>query len=156
MSLEDRLESGLPSAWRPDQEDPDLLVGTVADIDFGVSEYTDSGKYPIIVIVDEKTNEEKAVHAFHSVLANELKRQKPQIGERIGIKFLGEQPTKPGSKFKSYIGYRVKVERETSTFDWDKIDAAPDPEPAAATPQEPVTVPAGAGDDDIPFGPVAW
>src|SRR5687767_466240 len=100
MSLEDRLESGLPSAWRPDQEDPDLIIGEVVDIQVGTSDYD---PYPLIVIKQDD-GEEKAIHGFHTVLKNELLRQKPQIGERIGIKYLGEQATKPGSKFKSFIG----------------------------------------------------
>jgi hypothetical protein len=143
--LEDRLESGLPSAWRPDKEDPDILIGKVVSIEQGTSDYE---PYPLIVI-EQDDGEEKAVHGFHTVLKNELIRQKPQPGERIGIKYLGEQPTKPGSKFKSFIGYRVKVDRQQAEFDWSKVGVVePDPEPA---PQVEVTVPAGAGEDDIPF-----
>jgi hypothetical protein len=148
VSLEDRLESGLASAWRPDQEDPDVIIGEVTEISFASSDYE---PYPLIVIRQEDGTE-KAVHAFHTVLKNELLRQKPNIGERIGIKYLGEQPTKPGSKFKSFIGYRVKVDRKAGTFDWNQVgqpsadvDPYQQPEPAA------VTVPEGAGDDDIPF-----
>lgn len=147
--LEERLEAGLPEAWRPDKKDDDLLIGEVVDIDVGTSDY---GPYPLIVIRQD-SGEEKAVHAFHTVLANELTRARPQVGERIGIKYLGEQPTKPGSKYKSFIGYRVKVDRKATTFDWSRIGAEPDPEPLApaAEPEEPVEVPAGAGDDGIPF-----
>lgn len=150
MSLEDRLESGLPSAWRPDQEDADLLIGKVVDIQVGTSDYD---PYPLLVVQSDDGSE-KAIHGFHTVLRNELMRQKPQIGERIGIKYLGEQATKPGSKFKSFIGYRVKVERELGSFDWSKLGQAEDADPYAAVTeaqQEPVTVPADAGDDDIPF-----
>ena len=143
--LEDRLESGLPSAWRPDKEDPDILIGKVVSIEQGTSEYE---PYPLVVI-EQDDGEEKAVHGFHTVLKNELIRQRPQPGERIGIKYLGEQPTKPGSKFKSFIGYRVKVDRAQAEFDWSKVGVVePDPEPA---PQVEVTVPADAGEDSIPF-----
>lgn len=152
MSLEDRLESGLPSAWRPDQEDPAVLIGEVMDIEVGESDY---GRYPIIV-VRQADGEEKAVHGFHSVLQNELMKHKPQVGERVGIKYLGDVETKPGSKFKSYKGYRVKVERDQATaFDWNRIGQAPEEEPVHVVyeqvEEQPVTVPAGAGDDEIPF-----
>ena len=153
MSLEDRLEQGLPSAWRPDQEDADLLIGEVVEIEVGESEY---GRYPIL-IVRRDDGEEKAVHGFHSVLQSELLKHKPQVGEKVGIKYLGDVPTKPGSKFKSYKGYRVKVERDqAAAFDWSKIGAVDDDAIAghvvyAQVEQTPVTVPAGAGDDDIPF-----
>lgn len=155
MSLEDRLESGLPSAWRPDQDDADVLIGEVIEIELGQSDY---GSYPIIVV---KTAEgEKAVHGFHSVLQNELLKHKPQVGERVGIKYLGDVPTKPGSKYKSYKGYRVKVDREQgAAFDWSRLGQAEEDQSGhviydkVTTDQAsvPVTVPAGAGEDDIPF-----
>lgn len=148
MTLEDRLDSGLPAAWRPDKEDEDKLIGEVVDIQMGTSDYE---PYPLLVIrLDDGS--EKAVHGFHTVLKNELLRQKPQIGERIGIKYLGEQETKPGSKFKSFIGYRVKVERESGTFDWSKVGQPEAEDEAYRAPEpEPVTVPADAGDDSLPF-----
>lgn len=149
MSLEDRLESGLPSAWRPDQDDPDLLIGDVVEIEVGTSDY---GRYPILV-VRRDDGEEKAVHGFHSVLQNELVKHKPQVGERVGIKYLGDVPTKPGSPYKSYKGYRVKVEREAGTaFNWGQIATDPQADAFAELDQkEPVTVPPEASDDDIPF-----
>ena len=154
MSLEDRLESGLPSAWRPDQEDADMLIGEVVEIEVGQSDY---GAYPILV-VKLSDGTEKAVHGFHSVLQNELLKSQPQIGEKVGIKYLGDVPTKPGSKYKSYKGYRVKVERaQGAAFDWNKIGQSSEDQSGhivygqVQAQPEPVTVPAGAGDDDIPF-----
>jgi hypothetical protein len=151
VNLEDRLESGLPSAWRPDQDDPPLLIGKVIEVEVGQSDY---GRYPIIVVrLDDGS--EKAVHGFHSVLQNELQKTRPNIGERIGIKYLGDVETKPGSRYKSYKGYRVKVERESGAFDWAKLDQASDDLSGHViyeqVQDEPVTVPAGAGDDDVPF-----
>jgi hypothetical protein len=144
-TLENRLEQGNARAWRPDQDDEALLVGEVVDIDSGSSEY--QGTYPILTIRKDD-GEEVAVHAFHTVIKNELIRQRPKAGERIGIKFLGEQPTKPGSPYKSFIGYRVKVDRAAGDYDWSQVGAEPEPEPAApATPD----IPADAGEDDIPF-----
>jgi len=145
--FEDRLEAGLAPAWRPDQEDPSVLIGTVVDIQQGTSEYE---PYPLLV-VEQDDGTEKAVHGFHTVLKNELIRQRPQIGERIGIKYLGEQATKPGSKFKSFIGYRVKIDRASSEFDWSKVGVIEEIPEAAAPVQEAVTVPADAKEDDIPF-----
>jgi hypothetical protein len=144
-TLENRLEQGNARAWRPDQDDEALLVGEVVDIDSGSSEY--QGTYPILT-VRKDDGEEVAVHAFHTVLKNELVRQRPKAGERIGIKFLGEQATKPGSLYKSFIGYRVKVDRAAGDYDWSQVGAEPEPEPAAP----PVDIPADANDDDsIPF-----
>lgn len=154
MSLEDRLEQGLPEAWRPDKEDAAILIGEVIEIEVGTSDY---GSYPILVIRQDD-GIEKAVHGFHSVLVNELVKHKPNVGERVGIKYLGDVPTKPGSKFKSYKGYRVKVERDKgASFDWSKLGQDDDDQSGhviydqVQAQPEPVTVPAGAGDDDIPF-----
>lgn len=138
---------------RPD--DPAVLVGEVINIDIGSSDY---GEYPIIVV--RTSDGDKSVHAFKTVLRNELMRQRPQIGQRLGIKYLGEQASKPGSKYKSYTNYRVEVERNKgATFDWTTLgegseddqsghiiyDRIESPEP------QKVTVPDDAGDDDVPF-----
>jgi len=144
-TFEDRLETGLAPAWRPDKDDTDVLIGEVVDITKGTSDYE---PYPLLTVrLDDGT--EKAVHGFHTVLKNELIRQQPQIGERIGIKYLGEQATKPGSKFKSFIGYRLKIDRQNAAFDWSKIGQVEEVDEAAVV--EPVTVPDDAGEDSIPF-----
>jgi hypothetical protein len=148
VSLEDRLESGLPSAWRPDQKDPDTIIGEVLEIQVGTSDYA---PYPLL-IVRQDDGTEKAIHGFHTVLKNELLRHKPQVGERLGVKYLGEQETKPGSKFKSFIGYRVHVDRAAAAFDWGKLgEPEVEDEVYRAPEPEPVTVPANAQDDSIPF-----
>jgi len=146
--LSERLEQDLAPAWRPDQEDPDILIGEVLSIELGTSEY---GPYPLLVVRSEDGTE-KAVHAFHTVLRNELVKHRPKVGERIGIKYLGEQKTAEGSKFSSYIGYRVRVDRPLGAdFNWDKIADDPDLIAFDAAQPAPVSVPAGATDDEIPF-----
>lgn len=152
MSLEDRLDQGMAAAWRPDQSDPDKLVGKVIEIVAASSSYSDD-PYPILVVRKED-GEEKAVHAFHSVLKREILKQRPQVGEEIGIKFLGEVKPKNGAN--PYIGYVVKIEREPGAFNWNAFGApeaepADDPYASVNESQTTVTVPAGAGDDDIPF-----
>ena len=170
MSFEDRLEQGNAPAWRPDQDHPKTIVGTIVDIDQGQSEY--QGAYPILTIAVEDpgkfaidSGNELAVHGFHSVLRNELIKKKPNIGERIGIIFGGEVETKPGSRFKSYLKYTVKVDRASADFNWDSLGADPDPtdvNPAYAPEPDglkaPVTVPAGGvvDEDTIPFAPTVF
>ena len=80
--LSERLEQDLAPAWRPDQEDADILIGQVISIEMGSSEY---GSYPLLVVRQEDGTE-KAVHAFHTVLRNELMKARPNVGETIGIK----------------------------------------------------------------------
>lgn len=141
-SLEDQLNSGYAESWRP--EPGDMLIGEVMSITSRTTEY---GAYRILEIKrDDGTR--LAVHAFHQVLEQELAKIKPQIGHRIGIKFLG----KPEGK--NYVSYKAATENAPAE-DWS--DAAQEP-PASDVPNDfpPVTqsVPSGtktADDDDIPF-----
>lgn len=148
MSLEDRFQGDPPSPWRPDQDDADTIIGVVTGIDRADGDW---GPYPI-VFIRQDNGTEKSVHAFRSVLKSELQKKQPQIGERIGIKYLGE--VKGANR--SYIGYRVELERANgATFDWNSLGNAPLEDSIGRVvydeKQDPVTVPAEAGDDDLPF-----
>lgn len=108
-SLEERL--ALPTDWSP--ELGDTLIGTIVDI------YKRDGKfgpYPVIVVLID-SGELFAFHASRMVAKDELARQRPQIGERIGIGYHG----KPAGK--SYESYRIIVERDgpPAPVDWDQI-----------------------------------
>ena len=138
-------------AWRFDQ-DGAVIVGHVV----GFGEFDAGwGAYPIVTLrlVD---GIERAVHCQREVLSHELAKAGPRIGERIGIKWLG-QPE--GKKYHRYV---VRVDRpEGSTFDWARyVDSADLEQPAgptapAATDRTPLAVvstPAATADDeDIPF-----
>jgi hypothetical protein len=131
------------AAWRP--EPGDKLIGVVADLDERASQY-DEDAYPVVT-VETDDGRELAFHAFHTVARNELAKQRPQIGDRIAIRYAG----RPAGK--SYEAYRIVVERPDApprTIDWDK-HATPDEaedEPAEEddNPQD-----AEADDGDIPF-----
>jgi hypothetical protein len=82
--------------------------------------------YPLLE-VETDDGEVVAVHAFHTVLKNELAKKRPDVGDRVGIKYLG---TPPG---KNYESYRVVIERTTaSSPNWDAIGANAAEEMAAA------------------------
>jgi hypothetical protein len=145
-TLRDRLDRDNARAWRPDDGTDDAFVeGEIVNIDQGTSDY--KGIYPIVTLRKDD-GEEIAVHAFRTVLLNKFIELQPKIGERIGITYLGEIEAKPGSPYKTYIGYKVELERASGSFDWSRVGAEPEPEPAApATPD----IPADAGEDEIPF-----
>jgi hypothetical protein len=138
-------------AWRFDQ-DGAMIVGEVV----GFGEY-DAGwsPYPIVTLRLADGNE-RAVHCQREVLSRELARARPQIGERLGIKWLG-QPD--GKKYHRYV---VRVDRpEGTTFDWGRYVEGAAVEEAAPVRTAPTSVPADGdpgpqppafgGDDDIPF-----
>lgn len=128
-----------PSSWIPAVGD--ILVGEVLRYSKGTTEY---GQYPIVVLADEETGEERSVWLLHTVLLREFQEQKPRIGERVGVKRL------PDSE-KGYRRYALRVDRPEPEPD-DLLEEAtpadfvpePDPEPPAPPPGPPP-------DDDLPF-----
>lgn len=93
------------------------LIGEVVDLDERENEY---GSYPIVTVLTDE-GAELAFHAFRTVAKNELAKQRPQVGDRIGIVYLG----KPEGK--DYELYRIKVERDeqSKSIDWDKHASEP-------------------------------
>jgi len=141
-TLHDRLDS-FAEAWRP--EPGDKLVGRIIDIDERDSAYSEV-PYPIVT-VETDDGQEMAFHAFHTVARNELAKQRPVIGNRIGIAYHGRP------EGKSYEAYRVIVERADSqpkAIDWDKhrtedeAELDDETEPVDETPKE-------AAEDEVPF-----
>lgn len=147
MSIADRLNESddFAEAWRPEKAG-DSIVGTISDIGHRVSGYSDE-PYTILTIKQEN-GERLAVHAFHFVLAQELRKYKLKYGTEIGIKYLG----KPEGK--NYERYKVVADAEFALGP----NGESDPTPASDIPSGPgdfvPNVPsgvAGKSDDDIPF-----
>lgn len=97
-NIDDFLEQE-PETWKP--KVGDTVKGTIVRVSQRTSEF---GPYPLLSI--NTGNGIVEVHCFHSVLKNEVKEQRAQVGDRIGIKHLGK------TKGKDYHGYRVIVDRE--------------------------------------------
>jgi hypothetical protein len=113
MGLADRL-AGNSEAWRPADNDdhPNPVVGTVVEVTTGTGDY---GDYPLIFVQDEDGNEWR-VHCFGSVLQSRIAALKPEPGDEIGIKYLGEEPAKafPG---KNYKNFKVVLEKKAGAAD---------------------------------------
>jgi hypothetical protein len=133
--IEDRLDRGFPEAWKP--APGDKLVGTVTEVGERDGGF---GSYPIIGVLTDD-GDEFSVHAYHTVLRNEVAQQRPRVGDRIGIAYHG----KKDDGEKGYERYRVIVEHQAQPDtepDWDRHAAEAQAELDAA--QEP---PAGSDDD---------
>lgn len=137
--------------WRPTEGD--TVVGKVTDLAMGASQF---GRYPIVTIAPDGGGDAVAVHAFHVGLKNRLAELRPQVGERIGIKYVGKRPVKsnPSQEVAVYI---VKMERAPAGV-WDQV--AGENAPVVTAPPSDVPVNADdfapqaqlqQGDDDIPF-----
>jgi hypothetical protein len=141
-SLNDRLDS-YAEAWRP--KPGDKLIGVIVDLDERASEY-DEDPYPIVTVERDDDGREVAWHAYHTVARNELAKQRPQRGDRIGIAYHG----KPDGK--SYESYRIIVEPaepQANEIDWDKHRTDNETEQDVELDDE--TLRGATGDDPIPF-----
>lgn len=140
-----RVDRDFAEAWRPDPGD--TIVGEVTDL--GQRNGYDDTPYPIITVRREDGTE-LAFHAFHTVARNELAAARPQVGERIALKYLGPKSGADGRS--KYHAYRVAVDRPAPTFAWERFGGE-----AVEPPVEP-DIPSGVnefdktgGDDDLPF-----
>jgi hypothetical protein len=143
-NLSDRLDESFAEAWKP--EPGDKLIGVVTELAERENEY---GRYPIVTVRTED-GDELAFHAFRTVAKNELARCRPEVGDRIGIKYLG----KPEGK--EYELYRIKVERDESqaaALDWNAYagDEPEDAGPGEDEADDPSRQGERPDDDDIPF-----
>ena len=140
--LETQLDRDYAPAWRP--EPGDSFIGTVVELSEREGNY---GSYPIVTM-RSASGEERAVHAFHEVLASEFARVAPKIGDELGIKYLGMHAER------GYHRYRVRRAGASAELNWDKYggggEAGPDV-PVGPVDQSIAGRAAAEQDDAIPF-----
>lgn len=107
--------------WTP--EDGDELEGTVLAIKSGYSDVQDRN-YPIVFILTD-TGECVAVHAFQTVIENEMRQQRPMPGERIYVKRVGATGEAKKKGYSPVIKYAVHVARQDGSNDpWEHMGGA--------------------------------
>lgn len=87
-------------AWKPEDEkspSPARIIGEL--IERTTMPGDKYGPYPLLVILPDGTDTAWAVHAFGTVIKGEIAKQDPQVGDKVGIKFLG---TPAGKDYKMY------------------------------------------------------
>lgn len=125
--LLEHFDEEFPESWQP-SEPGEILVGAFLRLENGSTEF---GPAPIVIVGTEEG--ERSVWLFAESLKRAFRRLQPAPGERIAIRYEGEQtvanPT-PGRKKTAKV-YRVVADRpkQARSVDWG---AALD-EPAAAT-----------------------
>ena len=134
-------------AWKP--QAGERVAGRV--VEFGERD-GGYGAYPIVTL-ELEDGTRAAIHAFHTVLAGELARIAPQLGDQIAVKYSGLIATEGGRS--RYHAYRVASNRVKRTaVNWAKYadsDTSDTPESdVPIEPVEPVAVPDN-GDDPLPF-----
>jgi len=150
-TLTERLDNGFAEAWRP--KAGDRLIGKIVGLDTRLSTYSEE-PYPIVTVEAEDgsteagqpipAGEERAWHCFDTVPRNELRKARPQPGERVGAAFHGKHAER------GYNLWRIVVDRPfEAAFDWDSVpaDESSSTAEAASTPtDEPAE-----DDGSIPF-----
>jgi hypothetical protein len=122
--LSSRL-NGNSEAWRPaDNEDhPNPLVGEVVEVETGEGDY---GAYPILTIVGEDGAEWRW-SVFGGVAQKRVAQLGPMVGDKVGAKYLGEEPSRNYPN-RTYRNWKVVLERNPANV------ATAAPAPAAAEP----------------------
>lgn len=120
-SLEDRLDQDVVG-WKPDAGDK--VLGTLVTVTEREGEY---GPYPYLE-VEQSDGSIIGVHAFHTVLKNEIAQQEPEVGDEWGAKYHGKVTGKKIGKY----GKPVEFEKYTTVHspkvavpptapDWNKL-----------------------------------
>ncbi len=134
------MDEQYADGWRP--EPGAVLVGTVTDLGKGWSDYSGGRNYPIVT-VEKDDGEKVAIHCFHTVLEKKMKELRPTVGEVIGVKFIGKQPTKDGTN--EFANYNVKVKGRSVDI-WGDT-----PAPVDLSEAVPAATTSDTGEDEIPF-----
>ena len=104
-------EKGYAEAWRPDPGDK--IKGRVLAVTMGPD--MGYGQYPIVTL--DVDGQERAVHAFHTVLRTELARRRPRPGDDLEITYQGKRSPKSGNGNDFHV-YRV-IGGQEPEFNWD-------------------------------------
>jgi hypothetical protein len=132
--------------WKPAVGES--VTGTVLDIDVRTTTWKDvTSEHPVLLLAaDDDTEHVTAVWALHTVMKGELKKHRPQVGERVTITRL--QNAEVG-----YFRYRLRVHRDTPrSFDWGGVSNIGSDGPARELP--PPAAPKSPFEDDdepLPF-----
>jgi hypothetical protein len=116
------LREAHPDAWIA-VELGDTLDGEVVDVTEAWSDVRQGGSfYPLLTVRTDDEIELK-VHCFGAVLYSEIMRHRPEIGERIHIRYLGQGKAKQRGMNPPEL-YRVRLpgRRHQAATTYDRIE----------------------------------
>jgi len=120
--LRDELEhfdGTYPEAWQPDPGE--ILVGEILRVEKAPSRFG-HGQVWVAVIEREEGLGVVSVWLTSAVLLREFRKHRPQVGERIGIKYLGMREGKENS----YKAFAVRLDRPEETPDYRELGGEED------------------------------
>lgn len=146
MTQQQKNTETASDAWIADKPG-DSVEGIVKDLDVAWSDFRaqhlpndpNGGNYPLITV--EKDNGDVVkIHAFRTVLYNEVAKRQPKPGERIKVTFVGEGEAKRKGQSPPHI-YRVETpDRDPDDVAKNVYGRLPNAAPAAV-----------ADDEEFPF-----
>ena len=118
MSSNNQQDTEYAPAWRPAAGEQ--IAGEIGELSSHVDYNGDP--YAVVTINAGPEKGEQAVHAFHAVLARELRKLRPEVGEKIAISYGGQKLAK--DKRTKFHAYKVAMpDRPPRVLDWDKFGA---------------------------------
>lgn len=109
--------------WDP-QSEGDQVLGTITAIDY--VEMKKSGELVPAIQVATPADELVKVWCGRTRLRNQLERLKAQVGDGVGVRYLGQQPGVNGGQ--DFHDYKVTVIRVGPRIDGQMFQAEPQPD----------------------------
>lgn len=120
------LLTATAKGWRP--EPGSEVRGRVLAVKIGTSEIDGTAReYPIVFILPDGATIDTdaiAVHAFHAVLLNELRSARPEFGDQIYIRALGDlgrEAPKGRDPSQIYAVHVTKPKGSATANPWDML-----------------------------------
>ena len=95
----------------------DALIGKIVGYSEGYDSFYRKAAYPIAIVQDEDSDELWSIHMFLPALLSQFSKVKPQVVERVCIRFDGMRENRMGTY--EYKDFSVNVQREG-------LDSVPD------------------------------
>ena len=99
-----------------------------------------------MVVLEAADGQMRSIWVFHDALLSQMRRLRPQPGDRIAVRYNGKRVS--GTN-RAYHDYDVATDREAAGFDWDDTPAG------AAAPAAGPAAPGGGYEfgNDVPLPP---
>jgi hypothetical protein len=146
----DSLDASSAPAWKPEVDD--RIIGAVTDVDeFDGGQYDPAPVLTISVTDPSSTlegeplaiGEEYRVFGFSAVLRNEIEKTQPQVGDVVGVKYIGlaekrKAGQSPAKLFKFKVFERGAYGQAMEEGRKAALAGTPTPTPEAVVQAEPV------------------
>lgn len=157
-----------PDSWIPLQPS-DEIIGKVTDVQEAWSDQRGGGTfYPLLIVQVETATGyevpadglELKIHAFGSVMFNEVMRRQPEVGERIRVTYTGDRQPSAENLAKGHSPTRlfkldVAGRKDAGVRAYASIRSSQQPQrgqaPGAPAPTTPADFQVSGPDEDIPF-----